>query len=348
MNFHNLKAAYKNHGISTGMLRQTFFLMLGIMIVSQIVWANDTPTDQKAISSPISALKGWDALRKALRQKSDRERAGLRGAARSVIVESEVVYITPQRKREKHIEYDIRGNILEQEDFFFTSKLSEVRAYNSAGDLVEKNSFDKDVLSYIKVYSYNADGSLSEVQYSNADLRNYRKERHRYDSASNRVEITTTGDRDSKRTCDYKISGERIEVDCFNHEETLMSRVVYDKMGHLIEEIHDFPFDVKDEFTYDESGYLIETSQYTRERKGTGPWKSGGLRKVTKVNDSRGNVLEATYYDSNDVINSKVRYAYEFDVFGNWTKQTQSGWSIRDGKRQEDSPEVRYRTISYY
>ena len=52
-------------------------------------------------------------------------------------------------------------------------------------------------------------------------------------------------------------------------------------------------------------------------------------------------------YRTEDVIESKVKIAYEYDSHGNWIKRTASEMPVAQDKSPEKVFEVTYRTIAY-
>jgi hypothetical protein len=232
--------------------------------------------------------------------------------------------------------------------------IGNVRTYHAAGDISEEVGFRDGTFRYRLLYSYDPDGKVVNVRYCVEKGNCYRTEAYSYIDGSDRVVRITTGDRVSTRECDHKVTGKTIDVVCVDPAGAFLARTVYDMMGNLLEKIFDqeghiSEYVLDDVFVYDAAGNLVERGFFREKWEGNEQWRRiPTMSRQMNVYDPTGNLLERTYYDDQDMIAQKIRYAYEFDSHGNWIKQTSSGWSIKDGKRQEDLPRVYFRTISYY
>lgn len=121
----------------------------------------------------------------------------------------------------------------------------------------------------------------------------------------------------------------------------------------------------KYKYKYDDKGILREEQLYLNDGKPSLKYvynykdnqkeelvyeANGSLNQkyVSTLDDKRNEIEEIIYKATDNSVESKYSYAYEFDSQGNWVKKTASKWTKRDGKSQYMPYSVTYRTINYY
>jgi len=93
-------------------------------------------------------------------------------------------------------------------------------------------------------------------------------------------------------------------------------------------------------YSYDEKGNRKQEVRYFSDNSVDA--------KYVFTSDDKGNRTETARYNAKDEMVEKARYAYEFDLNGNWTKKTSSKWSINSANSQFEPAEVTFRVITYY
>jgi antitoxin component YwqK of YwqJK toxin-antitoxin module len=239
-------------------------------------------------------------------------------------------WIEGPRELSAGITYDVRGNKTEATGSAFVGKT--LYTYNAQGELTETLSYSPDgSLSERTVYTYDAKGNLMETVSYAPDGSSHRKTVYIYDAQGQLTE---------QITCDA--------VGCFDK-----GAYTYDPYGNLVEERFYSPDSaaIKLHFVhiYDAQGRRIQTER--------GPAHLGlGIEKTVETYDANGNILELTTYYTEKVGDeagkpipppARVVYTYEFDARGNWIKQTQTLCTAETGQLICEPFMVAYRTITY-
>ena len=251
-------------------------------------------------------------------QKSDRDKAGLRGAVKTV--RTEMLYFDKDgrpREEGRHLNhftaYNEDGNTLEDEPFYAYGKASygkRIFKYDSTGRKVE--DVHQLGLSTKTVTNYDEQGRISKItegiwiETFFYDAEDRVKEVHRANS---------DGQLFHKRVHTYPLNG-RID------EES-----IYDPEGNL---------ETKYVTVYDDKGRVIC-------RENGEPCKGCYYNKDITTYDEKGNEIEFMNFNA-EGLRERAVYGYEYDSTGNWIKQFLTRWHVRDGK---SSAEI-YRIITYY
>lgn len=164
--------------------------------------------------------------------------------------------------------------------------LSESMVYKGNGDLKNKLTYEHDENGFKTVeYTYMANGNLL-----------YKKE-FQYNEIQKIKEI-------KMQNADGK--------------EIAIWKSFYDKEGKKTEEDQYFPDRsnkpvIRSIFKYDEHGNKIQEHMYNPEDRLIVRWLS--------KYDANHVLVEENYYYSDGSLNSRENYEYEYDKYGNWTKQ---------------------------
>lgn len=210
-----------------------------------------------------------------------------------------------------------------------------------------------------QVETFDLNGNKTEISYFQADGSPGVKLAYTYRPGQRiieRIDYDPDGTPASKHTFTYDEKRNIIES-IYNHSNgDRASKVVYsyDEKGHVIKQIL-YGADGKparyDEFKYklDEKGNVAERLNY---------YNSQYTGKTVCTYDAQGNVTETADYAADGSLLQMYRShsdrqwlakesdTYEFDSYGNWTKQTKSLWDVKANSFIAD--EVVYRTIIYY
>jgi hypothetical protein len=70
--------------------------------------------------------------------------------------------------------------------------------------------------------------------------------------------------------------------------------------------------------------------------------------RTTYIYDDKGNQLEITNYEKDNIVSQVILFEYEFDSMGNWVKQIMTFKKPVNGEMQVSAIKPYYRTITYY
>lgn len=116
----------------------------------------------------------------------------------------------------------------------------------------------------------------------------------------------------------------------------------YDDEGRLAEETwYGNSGDLWLRYVYKYKGSELEKLVYSA---------NGSLnQRYVSTLDARGNEVEETIYNvAGNTVRSRVKYSYEFDAQGNWTKRTSQRQEVAKGEADFKPGYTTYRTITYY
>jgi hypothetical protein len=197
-----------------------------------------------------------------------------------------------------------------------TRKPTSMEYYNEGGNLTKSESYDwKGNLFQILVYGY-LDGA--RVSDRKTITHEYNPPPIMISSEAGEAKPNYDPRYSNKFAFKYDDKKRLIEKTWFNNDGKLSLRYVY-KYSEL----------QREELVYTADGSLNQ--------------------RYVSLLDNQGNEIEETSYEvGGETVRSKQAYAYEFDVNGNWTKQTTSKWVTKDGRSYYEPANVYYRTITYY
>ena len=267
-------------------------------------------------------------------KKTAREVQGFSGPVRSVFTTTAVPldkdgkWEPGQQKPVSFAAYDVTGNRTEQ------------AVYNFDGALNGKIVFTSDTKgNAIVAIRYGADGAPESRTVST------------YDPQGNRTEslsYTAAGALTSRTVFSYDAHGNETAARSYTPSGTPESTTVstHDARGNLEETAWyraDGTLGGKIVYTRDSMGPLLSSIAYDYDPAGT-------LQSRTEATyDARGNPTEVVWYSDSGRFKRRETSTYQYDAFGNWTKQTTSKWVTTMGSNSYfEPPVVTYRTLTYY
>jgi len=274
----------------------------------------------KTLRLPLALVFSLSLIYTVSAQKrSDRETDGLRGPVKAVRIE--IVSLDKNGQPDEHgrwlsrlTSYNDKGKKTEDETFYCFGGCSYGKytyKHDSAGNLIEQ-SHQLGPRAYKRSYFYNEIGQLfmedrddppSHLEYS-------------YDAEGKLTEV-------KESWADGTPSG--IRKVRHRNRDHIVEQFLYDAKGNLGSKI------IR---TYDNDGRTIS------EANGDDP-DYEYYHKAAYKYDDRGNVVEEIKYDHSGLW-GKTTYTYEFDLFGNWIKQT-----AVITKGGEKTVYETYRTLTY-
>jgi YD repeat-containing protein len=324
---------------------------------------------------PTSACLGGTQT-PLLASKSDRDRAGLRGAVKTCM--------------EERIQLDGR-------------EFSTYREYSPDGKLLVWRSLDPDGSEVVRTRTYDADGRIIRTTSEISGVPGTGETLYRYDDAGRMVSITNSENEDRTEfqfqydeqgrkkeilTFDPKTLRRRqntgsfsgsawdgamlgfgvppggsvitiydendrpVEVQIRDVEDHLLSRVVgkYNAAGLVVEEkpILENAASALNELPAEEQSQPNTTSfTYDAQGRVTNERESGGAIQSTTatIYNDQGDIAEkrTTVIENNLIPDSDVHYTYQYDSYGNWV-----GRSATDSSRPDAAPSICRRTLTYY
>jgi hypothetical protein len=211
--------------------------------------------------------------------------------------------------------------------------------FNNQGIILESNEYYRGKLKTRNTYKYDSKGNNTEESCYEADGTIKWKELFEYDSKGNLTEVT-----------DFKVNG-RFESR-FEYK--------YDNNGNMVEE-NEYRSDTSQKHKritsrYSADGAVVETNRYNEDgilvftlkldREGvkltnTSYNADGSFKGITtQMFDEHGSEIEEDRFFSNETLNMKYRYTYEYDKEGNWTRKITH--------KDETPMEVTERRIEYF
>ncbi|GEM_PF-2042635 len=196
--------------------------------------------------------------------------------------------------------------------------------YEEANLNIQTRQFIKGPPELLKSISYNYEGNqIEQVNYKDSVFRKIEKE---YDEEGF-ISRGTITDNAGKQTVTEFTKRESINLKFSNRNYSTTSKLEYkDASGNIHTGIST---------TYDRDGNEIE---YIHHVKG---------ERITRRFDSDGNEIEESVY-KNDKLEESYRYTYEFDKFGNWTKQICTSYNPKFSDLGYTPFEAMYREITYH
>ena len=281
--------------------------------------------------------------------------------------------------------FDVEGRIIEEasaeRSLVEQEPFRYIYTYNDIGQVVERADYNEDGSATGKTtYTYDSTGSrTAEVYYDTeggkalttyeaggciSELDWYRPD----GSVSMRRAFTfkiigsiveqyyyEDGMYHSKSISVYNQTGQEVERAVYNRDGSLYGKDLktYDAQGLIVERAVDSDADgvaeERMEFTYDDKGTLLGMI-HTRPKDGLSLEPVN--RRYIYAYDFHGNIVEFSGYDADGSLVSQETYAYEYDSYGNWIKQTKTSlsnkWKTEPFLAAFESIEEYYRTIIYF
>ena len=238
--------------------------------------------------------------------------------------------------------FNEEGDVIKSNDFNFMNKYT----YDSARNITEEARYRPDgSLAWKEIYKYDSAGNRTEVVHYKSDGSLCWKGVYKYDSARNRNEEAyyfLDGSLAWKEINKYDSAGNKTEAARYDSDGSLGVKTVYkyDSAGNKTEEAQygsggwsvwlqmliyesnstenrfewnsDGSLSWKSIYKYDSRGNMIEETYYDSD--GSLAWKE-----INKY-DSAGNRTEVARYDSDGSLNGK--YTYKYDSRGNMIEET--------------------------
>lgn len=248
--------------------------------------------------------------------------------------------------------YDDKNMLIEEIDYPILSKTGNITKYRYKYDIhkkiVEKNTYNNDILSLKETYKYNekgyeienvsylldvgwdepeiiskyikkydAEGNIKEEISSEIGGVITEKKIFQYHKNSNEkiVTINIFGIDDTLESINikvYNLNNILIRSEELNAKNTLISKNVYDDKGLLVKS-----------FFYDEVG-REEFYYYNSNQKLTSvltyDLNHNLINKLIMDYNSKDDILFNKVLNSNDEVISEIRYQYDYDIKGNWIK----------------------------
>ena len=267
------------------------------------------------------------------RERSDREEDGLVGAVATVETHEEFLVQTDR--------YDSGGRILER-----------VQNGVKPGPGLWPLRF---------VYEYDPAGRRISEKILDGRGELVKETRTVYDDRGNRVaEVAAWGDGTFENASFYEFDGDRRMMLGLHYNAPLVvnrNTYGYDDQGRLVRETF------ARNYRYDAGGGRVVSSalfdygyEVTTTYDGRGLVREKLVTDLTGVrqsrseftHDDRGNQIEERVFSANGTLTDRKEYRYEYDLVGNWTKETMNWWSISKGVPQLIRTHVRTRTITYH
>lgn len=232
-------------------------------------------------------------------------------------------------------------------------ELVAVLAYDERGNRREVVPGHTDIVAHFEdiphgkaIYTYDAQGRLTETVIYHPDGTISNKLLHTYDAQGHRTETTSyssDGSINGKTAYTYDAQGHLTGEDSSNIFGFVT--YTYDAQGNLIEEASDKSRAVH---TYDVQGHRIETAYYDLAHDA-----GLGIDRTIVTYGVRGNMIERFTCAINSPCSasgSKTVYSYKFDSYGNWGERAETYCipkAISGTLVCEPTIET-YRTITYY
>lgn len=282
-----------------------------------------------------------------------RETYGFKGAVRTVISE-ETKYenrsgrrVEGPRKISSKFAFDVDGFFLEDVRYIGDGRKSVTSyekgkttdtVYAADGSIESKEVttlgegqritgityYDRQgALTHKKIYRYEADRPLGIETYS-ADMTLLQKEIYVYNSRglSAIEQYDGEGTLLDRRSYESEIRDNRSESLSYDADGTYRGKIV------------------SPVFTDGPKGRISERLYYSA---------NGSLERREVFTESEdGRIAERAAYKSDGSLDYKWRAVYEYDSYGNWTKETKETWVTKNGKSFFEPTYVTYRTITYY
>jgi len=212
--------------------------------------------------------------------------------------------------------------------------------FNAQGYKTEFSEFlANDSLNYKILYNYFPKEKKSEQVYLNKEQKPGNKTVCKHDDKGNRIEET--------RYIDNQL--DRRYVYTFDNAGNMTTMTGYKKDGTMSSKTT-WLYDNKNNRTYyfvETPGYANSSRKYVYDEKGNNieeTWHNGSGAtdfRFVRNYDANGNKIEELKYKGTDKLLDMVRYKYEYDKKGNWTKRSESTSDGADFHIEE-------RTIIYY
>lgn len=267
----------------------------------------------------------------APKTKTDLEKDNLKGPVKQAVEEYEYFSFTSGKKQLVHRKrsettYNVDGSRATYVHYSLGEdhKVSWSYRYDDNARLVEV----KFLATYLKpsswsvIYEYDARGLLTRSFVREPDGKTAGRTVYLYDSQCNKV-----------REDDYRWDGTLSSIQRFGYDQhrNVLTTTICDSVGTV---------EAKVKNTYDSDERKIADSSVMYDK---GSVESTEERKY----DENGNRVSQITYDS-DGRREEVRFSYEFDSHGNWTKKTSLKLVTKNGKESWEPDGWEYRTITYY
>jgi hypothetical protein len=221
--------------------------------------------------------------------------------------------------------YDNVGRKIEEIEYRQGSRLfsRSITVHGARGNIVSETRYNAENAVVGRwVYNYGSNGKVDKVVFYNQLGEEGGKKTFSYDEKGGKIEesegLHSRGTA-HKRISVYNNNGYLTKVDAFDPDGILLDRVT---------------------FKYDAVGNLIEDSRYDSKGRVSS-------RSVLSY-DSQKRLISREEYAANGSLHSALRYEYEVDSYGNWTRRVALKRSMNSEVSDSQIIEVIYRSITYY
>ncbi len=290
---------------------------------------------------------------------TDRERDGLVGPVRKIVMEKARVSFLSTSGRDARLE-GVRTASWQQERVSSIHPVLRSERAQHQGELW-------------RTIAYNTHGNRTAASFYTRNETRRWTWRYVYDVHDHRIERTSYGADDAVRGIQryrYDTRGKLNEQTEYNSEGDLERRwrYEYDAADHVIEETHTMANGSlvwKWRYTYNGKGKRIGKRQYTTNDTLAKRWRytyddQGHLQSEISFDGSgnrlgkrhyfynaRGDVSEEHRYNADGSLSGKRRYTYLYDTVSNWIKRTKAIWVMTAGTAFFEPSEITYRTLTY-
>ena len=239
------------------------------------------------------------------------------------------------------IVFNEEGNMIERKKYLSSGKPYEkyVYKYDSNHNLIEENYSSYGEFESKTKYKYDDRGKRIEKAEYNSEGSLSGKEVYKYDEKGNKIEIqniASNGDKYGKGIFKYNKKNKLVEKNYYRSDGNLIKKgiFIYNENGDLIEEKDsDKNFNMEVVAEYKDKGIKIisHDSDDNINLQTKVVFNSNFFRKMAlKYKDILSmfdvvddlDVAEGKVYDSkNDSLMTAVKYTYDYDMKGNWTKR---------------------------
>jgi len=194
--------------------------------------------------------------------------------------------------------------------------------FNNKGRYTEYMDYGLDgKLSYSIIYTYTAKNTT--LAFFDKEGKAGIKKIHVLDDkgrVTEEIEYTKDGVPDRRYANSYDEKGNKITVTGYKADGTMTSKITYtyDAGGRMIGYLTATP------------GYANSSRKYVLDEKGNTKediWYNGQGAieyRYVRTYDEKGNKIEELTYKGKDELRNMIRWKYEYDKNGNWTKRTES------------------------
>lgn len=228
----------------------------------------------------------------------------------------------------------------EEVDLYASSFVGQVKEIK----VLEKN-LESDVPQEITTtVKFDAKGKVSETFLTNARIKMFGRTVYSYD-AQNRIVKKTSYNPDgsavSENVFSYGSNGgleSKITQNAVTKKVISKTEYKYESPESYLQ-FYDGKFARRIKLTKDDKCRIVESNLYKADKSLE--------NKITTSFDGKNNVIESIVFSPNGNQIEKMKYEYNYDAKGNWTKQNIYEWTFRDGNAPYKLTRIKQRTITY-